>query len=73
MSGHQVDYDQIAATYDRRFDGQGPRGIGTTLLALAEEIGAQRILEVGCGTGYWLSVLRPATHCLVGLDLWRAC
>jgi len=29
----------------------------------------ERILEVGCGTGYWLAGLRPVTRICFGLDL----
>jgi SAM-dependent methyltransferase len=69
MSSRQVNYDQIAPTYDRRFDHDEPRGTGTVLLTLAQELQAARLLEVGCGTGHWLALLRPATPHLFGLDL----
>jgi ubiquinone/menaquinone biosynthesis C-methylase UbiE len=69
MSSRQVNYDQIAPTYDRRFVDDGPRGTGTVLLTLAQELRAARLLEVGCGTGHWLALLRPATPHLFGLDL----
>jgi ubiquinone/menaquinone biosynthesis C-methylase UbiE len=32
-------------------------------------MGAERILEVGCGTGHWLASLRPVSGQLYGLDL----
>jgi len=76
MTDNQVDYDRIAPGYNRRFvEGSGMRGIATALLALArggapaEGEDAARILEVGCGTGYWLASLRSATDQLYGLDL----
>ena len=47
----QVDYDRIAATYNRRFYGEGQRGTAVALLALARELEADRELEVGSGTG----------------------
>jgi len=28
----------------------------------------ERVLEVGCGTGYWLAVLRTMSPCVYGLD-----
>ncbi len=69
MSNRQVDYDQIASTYDRRFKDGRPRGTETVLLSLAQVLHAERLLEVGCGSGHWLALLRPATPHLYGLDL----
>ena len=78
MAGNQVDYDHIAPGFDRRYTvGSEQRGIAAALLAVAEARApapakagdATRILEVGCGTGYWLASLRSATTQLYGLDL----
>lgn len=65
----RVDYDRIAATYDRRFEGGGRSETAAALLALVCELEAERILEVGCGTGRWLADLRSAAEQLYGLDL----
>ena len=65
----RVDYDRIAAQYNRRFQGEGQRGTATALQDLAHQYNAERILEVGCGTGRWLADLRSATPALFGLDL----
>lgn len=77
MSGtgaeHRVDYDRLASTYDRRFAQGAPSGVTRALQALAREGHVDRILEVGCGTGYWLAGLgaasRPISGSLYGLDL----
>ncbi len=70
MSSISVDYDRIAPSYNRRFADGGLSGVANALLALAEDLGAGRILEVGCGTGHWLATLSPVTdHRLYGLDL----
>jgi SAM-dependent methyltransferase len=69
MSVKTVDYDQLAPTYDRRFQANGVRDSTIALLSLARELGAKRILEVGCGTGRWLFDLRSAADQLYGLDL----
>ena len=76
MASNQVDYDRIAPGYNRRFaEGSEKGGIAAALLALAKVVApteggdVTRILEVGCGTGYWLASLRTATDRLYGLDL----
>lgn len=77
MSGtgaeHRVDYDRLASTYDRRFAQDAPGGVTRALQALARGGHADRILEVGCGTGYWLAGLGaasgPIAGSLHGLDL----
>jgi ubiquinone/menaquinone biosynthesis C-methylase UbiE len=71
MSGDPayLDYDRVALTYDRRFEGRSEPGTLTALLALARQAGARRVLEVGCGTGRWLAGLRPITDDLHGLDV----
>ncbi|HUA32767.1 MAG TPA: class I SAM-dependent methyltransferase [Candidatus Binataceae bacterium] len=67
----RVNYDQIAATFDARYAG----GIYAALLDTMREFVATRapatVLEVGCGTGYWISALRDLTRRIVGLDYSR--
>jgi ubiquinone/menaquinone biosynthesis C-methylase UbiE len=67
--GKRVDYDRIASSYDVRFRKDGMSGTASALLALARELDAERILEVGCGTGRWLADLRAITDQVFGLDL----
>jgi ubiquinone/menaquinone biosynthesis C-methylase UbiE len=73
MSRVQVDYDQLAATYDQRYKANGLPQIRRALAELVREAAAQTVLEVGCGTGHWLRGLsdmgdgQPAQ--LLGLDL----
>ncbi len=64
----RVDYDRVAPTYQRRFEKDRPRPTASALRALTRETGAGRVLEVGCGTGYWLVGLRSAADQLYGLD-----
>jgi ubiquinone/menaquinone biosynthesis C-methylase UbiE len=72
MSRHHnpVDYDKLAATYDRRFayEAGARKGVAATLLALADEVRARRVLEVGCGTGRWLEILTSSDRWVCGLD-----
>lgn len=69
MSDKRVDYDRIASSYDQRFENGAWRGTATALLDLARQTHAERILEVGCGTGYWLAHFSSITDRLHGLDL----
>ena len=66
---HRVDYDRIAPDYDRRFSGRRLADRGQALLDQAGKLAAKRILEVGCGTGHWWSVMKPTDRALFGLDL----
>lgn len=63
-----VDYDAVAGEYDRRYDRNDYEGVRQALLAFAGAAGEQTVLEVGCGTGHWLHVLRAAGVCVIGLD-----
>jgi SAM-dependent methyltransferase len=69
MSRTQVDYDQLAPTYDRRFAASEREGTASALHALTIDLGVERLLEVGCGTGHWLSGLVPVAGQAHGLDL----
>lgn len=64
----RVNYDEIAPTYDARYAG----GLyGEVLEAMRSLVLAKRpefTLEVGCGTGYWLSALRDLLPHACGLD-----
>lgn len=66
MSPYQVDYDRVAPRYDRRHADGGLKGPARALQALAREVGAGAVLEVGCGTGHWLDVLHAALPAAAG-------
>ncbi len=64
----RADYDQIAPTFDKRYERNAYEGVER---ALHEFIGNEcelRILEAGCGTGHWLEVLRRSENYVIGLD-----
>ncbi len=63
-----VNYDEIAATYDRRYAVDPLDGVAVALGQLAADLGAQRILEIGCGTGRWLDSLVAAPGSIFGVD-----
>jgi ubiquinone/menaquinone biosynthesis C-methylase UbiE len=63
----RVNYDRVSATYDERYKRGDPAGIARSLRELVCRVSAQRLLEVGCGTGHWLAQVRDdAIRC--GLD-----
>jgi len=68
MRNKSLDYDQIAADYNRRY--QNDRRLGTlnALRAILSEIAPIRILEVGCGTCHWLEGLQASGLSLMGVD-----
>lgn len=63
-----TNYDDVAATYDRRYAEDDYSGIEQ---ALIDFLGSRsrHVLEVGCGTGHWLERLRSQDHEAIGLDL----
>jgi len=69
MTKPHVDYDQLAATYNRRFAAGENQGVASALLAQVESSHAASALEIGCGTGHWLAHLYPSVHTCCGLDL----
>lgn len=64
----RVNYDDLAATYDRRYAVDPLDGVAEALEELADGIGAERILEIGCGTGRWLQSLASLPGQTIGLD-----
>jgi ubiquinone/menaquinone biosynthesis C-methylase UbiE len=64
----QVDYDQIAPSYNQRYEASHLDGVLTALQALARDLETERVLEVGCGTGRWLADMDPECRHLSGLD-----
>lgn len=68
MTDRQVDYDQIAGTFDRRYQAGDYAGTAAALRSLARESAGGRVLEVGCGTGRWLAEARPLVAQVFGLD-----
>jgi SAM-dependent methyltransferase len=59
--GRVADYDRIAAGYDRRYRLHAYAGVKEALVNFLESGAVAAALEVGCGTGHWLTELWRAT------------
>jgi SAM-dependent methyltransferase len=62
----KVDYDEVARTYPTRYSKSDYGGTEATIDRLS--VGTTNILEVGCGTGHWVSRLRAPSRRVVGID-----
>ena len=63
-----ADYDQIAQTYDRRYERNSYAGVEEALRRFIGSQSGLQILEVGCGTGHWLAFLQALHFPVTGLD-----
>jgi ubiquinone/menaquinone biosynthesis C-methylase UbiE len=68
MDRPRVDYDRLAAAYDARYAAEQLAGIGKALADVASRTRAQRVLEVGCGTGRWVAELTTRARFICGAD-----
>jgi ubiquinone/menaquinone biosynthesis C-methylase UbiE len=66
MTRH-VDYDALAATFDRRYQDTDYSGVEAALNGFVAGH-VTRALEVGCGTGHWLQFLAARGISVAGLD-----
>jgi SAM-dependent methyltransferase len=64
----RVNYDQIAGTFDARYTAGLYDGVQAALVDLVTAKRPTCALEVGCGTGHWLSALRESAGYLCGID-----
>lgn len=68
-----MNYDDVAADYDRRYELREYRGVRETLFGVIGRVnglgnGAAHVLEVGCGTGRWLAELERSGCRVAGID-----
>jgi ubiquinone/menaquinone biosynthesis C-methylase UbiE len=70
--GKFVNYDIIAPAYDRRYKENDYSGVERVLFDFVGTDSSAFILEVGCGTGYWLTLLDRQGYRVAGLDASRS-
>jgi len=63
-----VDYNQVAAKFDRRYTEVGFEGIERAIVPFVGSDTGNRVVEVGCGTGHWLSILDRLGFSVTGVD-----
>ena len=63
----QTNYDELANTYDRRYEDDDYSGIEEALVNFVGHT-SRRVLEVGCGTGHWLRQLQTLNLGVMGVD-----
>jgi ubiquinone/menaquinone biosynthesis C-methylase UbiE len=68
MKKDYLNYDAIAQQYNQRYPKAQDWERGQALVSLAKKITAKNILEVGCGTGYWVNLLNQPNRNIFGLD-----
>ena len=64
----RVDYDRVAASYDRRYRDGGPADLAAFVRARCAAAADREVLDVGCGTGRWTSEALATGRRAVGLD-----
>jgi SAM-dependent methyltransferase len=64
----KVNYDEIAATYDRRYAINDYSGVADALVTFVGLHPPGRVLEIGCGTGHWLRLLSERGVRIAGVD-----
>lgn len=66
--GTGTDYQQIAPQYDRRYALHRYDGVDACVAAFVGVGEPLDVVEVGCGTGHWLSLLAGRGHSVLGVD-----
>jgi SAM-dependent methyltransferase len=63
-----VDYDLVAAAYDKRYERNRYDGVQACLHRFAGGADID-VVEIGCGTGHWLADLHGRVRTVAGLDV----
>jgi ubiquinone/menaquinone biosynthesis C-methylase UbiE len=65
---NRVDYERVAASYDRRYRDGEPPGLAAFIRELGAHAGGRPLLDVGCGTGRWTQEATAEGRRAIGLD-----
>jgi ubiquinone/menaquinone biosynthesis C-methylase UbiE len=68
MTTRRMNYDEVAPRFDRRYEQTQYPGTEAALQEHIADLPGLAVLEVGCGTGYWLSILLERGLRVEGLD-----
>ena len=65
----QVDYDTVAPTFDLRYGRSRYEEVERALARFIDQVSPHTsVLEIGCGTGHWLTRLPDVVHTIAGVD-----
>ncbi len=64
----RVDYDEVASTYNRRYERNRFEGIRAALHEFLGDAKNADVVEVGCGTGHWLADIATLVCSAIGID-----
>lgn len=67
-SGRPMTYDEIAPSYDRRYEQHDYEGVRRAVLDFVGSGPGLAVLEVGCGTGHWLAAVASRAARVAGVD-----
>jgi len=64
----RVDYDDVAPTYNRRYERNRYDGTRAALHEFLGDATNADVAEVGCGTGHWLADVAGSVRTIIGID-----
>ena len=64
----RVDYDDVASTYNRRYERNRSEGVRAALHEFLGDGGNLDVAEIGCGTGHWLADIADRVRSEIGID-----
>jgi len=64
----RVDYDDVAQSYNRRYERNRSEGVRAALHEFLGDAGKLDVAEIGCGTGHWLADVAGLVRSEIGID-----
>ena len=69
ISNSNVNYNEISDSYDKRYKYNKYEKISSAINKLIKSFECKSVLEIGCGTCYWLKNIDNDLHFKTGLDI----